>query len=167
MPTGGDVEPQVQLPSITLERAAQTMLPGAQVEIEWLTAYDFYYYARAEQSMYGNKNKRLPMLRVRFNDPAGTWAHIDPYSGVLIEQLDQRGRIGRWLFNLLHSWDWLPLLERSLLREVLIIALSLGGFAINVTGIVLGWRRLLRTRSRHRKSPTVTLNPAVSHKEKR
>ncbi|WP_460163316.1 hypothetical protein [Pseudomonas sp. S2_F03] len=71
------------------------------------------------------------------------------------------------LVNLLHSWDWLPLLERSLLREVLIIALSLGGFAISVTGIVLGWRRLLRSRNRHRKSPTVTLNPAVPHKEKR
>ena len=167
MPTGGDVEPQVQLPSITLERAAQAMLPGAQVEIEWRTAYDFYYYARAEQSMYGNKNKRLPMLRVLFNDPAGTWVHIDPYSGALIEQLDQRARIGRWLFNLLHSWDWLPLLERSLLREVLIIAFSLGGLVISVTGVVLGWRRLLRARGRRRKSPTVITNPFISRKNNR
>lgn len=166
MPSDGGTGPQAQLPSITLERAAQAMLPGAKVEFEWLTAYDFYYFARAEQSMYGNKNKRLPMLRVRFNDRAGTWVHIDPYSGALIEQLDQRGRAGRWLFNLLHSWDWLPLLERPLLREVLIIAFSLGGFIISVTGIVLGWRRLLRTRSRHRKSPTVTCNRSIPDKEK-
>jgi hypothetical protein len=158
MPTGGDMGPQVQLSSITLERAAQAMLPGAKVEFEWLTAYDFYYFARAEQSMYGNKNKRLPMLRVRFNDFAGTWVHIDPYSGALNEQLDQRGRVSRWIFNLLHSWDWLPLLERPLLREVLIIAFSLGGFAISVTAIVLGWRRLLRTRSRRRKAHAVTCN---------
>ena len=54
------------------------------------------------------------------------------------------------MFNLLHSWDWLPLLERPWLREVLIIIFSLGGLAISVTGIVLGWRRLQRGSGRRR-----------------
>ncbi|WP_211116201.1 hypothetical protein, partial [Methylophaga sp. SB9B] len=42
-----------------------------------------------------------------------TWIHIDPHNGAVIESLDQNRRIARWLFNLLHSWDWQPLLERD------------------------------------------------------
>ena len=41
-------------------------------------------------------------------------------------------------------------LERPWLREVLIIVFSLGGLAISVTGIVLGWRRLQRGSGRRR-----------------
>ncbi|HBB78667.1 MAG TPA: sodium:proline symporter, partial [Pseudomonas sp.] len=51
-------------------------------------------------------------------------------------------RVERWLFNLLHSWDWLPLLERPRLREALMLAFSLGGLLISLSGVVLGWRRL-------------------------
>ncbi|MEK1906639.1 MAG: PepSY domain-containing protein, partial [Pseudomonas sp.] len=137
-----------QLPASTLEQAARAMLPGVAVQFDWLERYDAYYYPRAEQSMYGHQRKRLPMLRARFADPAATWVHLDPYSGALIEQLDQRQRVSRWLFNLLHSWDWLPLLERPLLREGLVIVFSLGGLAISVSGIVLGWRRLRPRRRR-------------------
>ncbi|MDZ4194288.1 MAG: PepSY domain-containing protein, partial [Pseudomonas sp.] len=38
-----------------------------------------------------------------------------------------------------------PLLERPLLREALIIAFSLGGLVICLSGTVLGWRRLRRS----------------------
>ncbi|OLU23249.1 sodium:proline symporter [Pseudomonas sp. PA15(2017)] len=131
-----------QLPSITLERAARTIRPQDVLEVQWLDTYDFYYFSRSEQSMYGAYRKRLPMLRVRFQDPAATWLHLDPYTGAVIEQLDRRQRTERWLFNLLHSWDWLPLLERPWLREGLIVLFSLGGLLISLTGIVLAWRRL-------------------------
>ena len=43
---------------------------------------------------------------------------------------------------MLHSWDWLPLLERRPLWDVLLIVLSLGGAVMSVTGVVIGWRRL-------------------------
>ncbi len=43
---------------------------------------------------------------------------------------------------MLHSWDWLPLLERRPLWDVLLIVLSLGGAVMSVTGVVMGWRRL-------------------------
>lgn len=150
LPVAEGAEVLAQLPASTLENAARALQPGAPVQVEWLDNYDFYYYPRAEQSMYGNQRKRLPMLRVRFADPSATWLHLDPYSGALIEQLDRRQRVERWVFNLLHSWDWLPLLERPWLREVLIIIFSLGGLAISVTGIVLGWRRLQRGSGRRR-----------------
>ncbi|MNJ25654.1 hypothetical protein D3C77_201050 [compost metagenome] len=157
LPAHGVAEPSLQVPGTLLEHAAQAMQPEAHVEFLWLTGYDFYYFPRAETSMYALQNKPLPMLRARFDDPAGTWIHIDPYSGEVIEQLDQRMRVYRWLFNLLHSWDWLPLLERPLLREVLIIVFSAGGFVISVSGGVMGWRRLQRASGRSKKTTKAVL----------
>ena len=88
----------------------------------------------------------LAAAAVRFDDPAATWLHIDPYSGAVIEQLDQRRRAVRWAFKLLHSWDWLPLLQRPLLRDGLLLAFSAGALVISLSGVLLGWRRLSRGR---------------------
>ena len=135
-----------------LLRAAQAIRPQEPLQAETLTAYDFYYYSRAPHSMLGHLERPLPILRVRFTDPAQTWLHLDPRSGAVLAQLDEHRRGSRWLFNLLHSWDWPPLLERPLLREALIIAFSLGGLVICLSGTVLGWRRLRRSRVPSRRS---------------
>lgn len=148
LPVAAGAEVLRRLPASTLENAARALQADGAVQVEWLERYDFYYYPRAEQSMFASQRKRLPMLRVRFADPSATWLHLDPYSGAVIEQLDRRQRVERWVFRLLHSWDWLPLLELAWLRELLIIVGSLGGLAISVSGVVLGWRRLLRVRGR-------------------
>ena len=125
--------------------AAQAMAPGIALRDDWQSAYDFHYFARDPQSMYGSQARPLPVLRLRFADPAGTWAYLDPASGMLVASHDRAQRTGRWLFNLLHSWDWQPLLARPQLREGLIIAFSSGGLLLAVSGVVLGWRRLRRT----------------------
>ncbi|MGH8464191.1 MAG: PepSY domain-containing protein, partial [Pseudomonas sp.] len=133
-----------RLPRAVLERAAQAVLPQVQIRSEQLDAYDFYYYARAEQSMLGHLEKRLPALRVRFDDPQQTWLHLDLYTGEVSGVLDQPKRVSRWLFALLHSWDWLPLLQRRPLWDMWMIAFSVGGLILSVSGVVLGWRRLSR-----------------------
>lgn len=143
----------LQLPAELLEQAVRKLPDGPSAGISWLQRHDFYYFQRAEQSMYGYQRKRLPVLRVALDDEAATWLHIDPYSGALIEQLGRAQRVERWLFNLLHSWDWLPLLERPRLREALMLAFSLGGLLISLSGVVLGWRRLRgRRRARDRRA---------------
>ncbi|MDN7139083.1 PepSY domain-containing protein [Pseudomonas sp. JQ170] len=131
-----------RLPKEVVEGAAQAILPTVKMHSEQLDAYDFYYYARAEQSMLGHLDKRLPVLRVRFDDPQQSWLHLDLYTGELLGVMDQPRRASRWLFALLHSWDWLPLLERRPLWDVWMVVLSIGGLVISVSGIVLGWRRL-------------------------
>ncbi|WP_043310787.1 PepSY domain-containing protein [Pseudomonas sp. ML96] len=135
-----------RLPAELLENAVRHIPGAASARLTWLSEYDFYYFHRAEQSMYGHLRKRLPLLRVELDDAAATWLHIDPYSGALVEQLGRVQRVERWLFNLLHSWDWRPLLERPWLREGLMIFFSLGGLLISLSGVVLGWRRLRRRR---------------------
>ncbi|WP_435635702.1 PepSY domain-containing protein [Pseudomonas solani] len=151
LPLSGAGPALAMLPRTTLEAAA----PQPVAQADWLEAYDAYYYPRGEASMYGGQPKRLPLLRLAFDDPGHSWVQIDPYSGAVLDVLDDNRRVGRWLFNLLHSWDWQPLLERPWLREVLIIAFSLGGLAISVSGVVIGWRRL-----RPRRRPVRSRVPA-------
>lgn len=151
LPLNGVGPALAMLPRSTLEAAA----PEPVAQADWLEAYDAYYYPRGEASMYGGQPKRLPLLRLAFDDPGHSWVQIDPYSGAVLDVLDDNRRVGRWLFNLLHSWDWQPLLERPWLREVLIIAFSLGGLAISVSGVVIGWRRL-----RPRRKPVRSRVPA-------
>jgi len=133
---------QERLERALLEREVRQAWPEQQLRFEGLEQEDFHYYARSEPSLYSHLPRRLPMLRVRFDDPDATWLHIDPYSGTVIEQLDQRRRAVRWVFKLLHSWDWLPLLQRPLLRDGLLLAFSAGMLAIAISGVLLGWRRL-------------------------
>ncbi|MCY1425568.1 hypothetical protein D9M71_413580 [compost metagenome] len=131
-----------RLPREVLKRAAQAVLPQGRMLSELLDSYDFYYYARAEQSMLGHLEKRLPVLRVRFDDPQQTWLHLDLYTGEMLGVLDQPKRVSRWLFALLHSWDWLPLLQRRPVWDIWMIVFSVGGLILSVSGVVLGWRRL-------------------------
>lgn len=136
------LEPVRQFSQERLLQTANAMAPGTTISHDWQEAFDFYYLQRAQQSMYGNQHRPLPVLRVRFDDAAQTWVYIDPASGQIVAHHDSRLRAGRWLFNLLHSWDWPPLLQRPRLREALIIAFSVGGLVVCMSGVVLGWRRL-------------------------
>lgn len=132
----------------TLQQAAWAIRPGQPMLVEQLAAYDFYYYAREPQSMMGHLQQRLPVLRVRFDDPAHTWLHLDLHTGAIVGQLDQPRRASRWLFALLHSWDWLPLLANRPLWDLWMIAFSAGGLLVSASGVVLGWRRLGRSLQR-------------------
>ena len=96
--------------------------------------------------MTGGSEKPLPVWRVLFADAHATWVHVDPRTGAVIGRTDSGRRASRWLFAMLHSWDWLPLLTRRPLWDAVMVLLSLGGAALSLTGVVIGWRRLGRKR---------------------
>lgn len=125
-----------------LHAAIVRLLPAPLERIDVLARYDFYYYVRAAHSMTGGSDKPLPIWRAVFTDAQHTWVHIDPHTGAVLNSLDSHRRASRWLFALLHSWDWLPLLERRPLWDAWLIALSLGGLLLSLSGVVIGWRRL-------------------------
>jgi uncharacterized iron-regulated membrane protein len=102
---------------------------------EWLTEPDAYWY-----SVRGDLP--LPVLRLRLDDPAETWVHVDPATGEVLRIMGRRDRIYRWLFTLFHRWDWNPLLENRPARDVLIWVFSLLGLATSITGVKIGWSRL-------------------------
>ncbi|QJD98973.1 PepSY domain-containing protein [Massilia forsythiae] len=129
-------------PDATLLQAARRLLPAAVEGHDVLHAYDAYYYKRQVQSMYGADDKRLPVLRVTYADEGRTWVHLDPFTGSVESGMDRSQRLGRWLFNFLHSWDLPAMLDAGWLREAVLVLLACGGLALSATATVLGARRL-------------------------
>jgi len=129
-------------PEHRLVEAARCLMPAPMTKVEVLGAYDAYYYKRQVQSMYGADERRLPVLRVTFGDPDATWVHLDGYTGQVGSSLDRSERAGRWLFNLLHSWDLPAMLAPDRVRQGVLLALGLGGTLLSMTATVLGLRRM-------------------------
>ena len=113
------------------------LLPEARlVELAMLSRHDDYYYSRH------NRHRPLPVYRARFDDAESSWYHIDLNTGEVVNRLTDRGRLERWLFNGLHSLDFMLLWRQRPLWDILVILLSLLGVVFSATSIVIGWRRL-------------------------
>ncbi len=145
-----------QVDELALRRAAAGLLDAPIARIDRLDAYDFHYYDREAHTMSGGNERPLPMLRVVYQDPQASWVHLDPHTGAVLGRTDVGRRTSRWLFELLHSWDWLPLLHQRPLWDIVMIVLSAGGALLSLTGVVIGWRRLglkLRATGKHLARP--------------
>jgi uncharacterized iron-regulated membrane protein len=88
----------------------------------------------------------LPVLRVRYDDPAGTWVHIDPRTGRIVGDMDRRRRVYRWAFDLLHRWDLNVLIANGPARDVVLWLMSILGLITSITGIRIAWVRLRPSR---------------------
>ncbi|MGO4326071.1 PepSY domain-containing protein [Cupriavidus sp. 2TAF22] len=125
-----------------LTAAAASLVPGAGIAgSELLTQPDDYWYSH-------HQPRKLPVLRVRFDDAAATWAYLDATNGSLLGRSDGSRRAYRWLFNAAHSWDLGWLLRHRPAWDIAVWALSAAGLLISVSGVVIGWRRLFRPRRR-------------------
>jgi len=139
---GAGVAVLARWPEARLLAAGTRLLPAAVQARARVTSYDAYYYRRQAQSMYGDDERRLPALRLDFADAGITWAYLDPYTGDVVASMDRAQRTGRWLFNLLHSWDLPPMLAAGWLREAVLLVLGIGGLLFSATAVVIGVRRL-------------------------
>jgi len=104
-------------------------------EAQLLQEYDDYYYSRAEQLP-------LPVLRVKFDDPAASWIYVDPQRSELLTLVHKWSRLERWLYNGLHSLDFAFWYHQRPLWDIGVILLLLGGFGISLLGFYAGVRRL-------------------------
>lgn len=123
--------------------AREAVTDGNLVRTELLTEMDAYWYSTGNPR---SDSRPLPVLRLRFDDPHKTWLHIAPDTGELLAQSDSGRRGHRWLFSALHRFDLPLLLKYRVLRDALMIALSIAGLVVSVSGIVVGWRHLRRRR---------------------
>lgn len=132
---------ETSLPIAALQSAGEAMMHTPAAESVLLTDYDSYYYDQ-------HGHKRLPVLRLKFNDGNRTWLYLNPNTLSLDARYTQRSRVERWVYNGLHTLDFPFLYRRRPLWDVIVIALSVGGLALSATGVVLGWRYLRRSRKR-------------------
>jgi uncharacterized iron-regulated membrane protein len=126
---------------VRIESAAASLIPGAAiVSAAPVEEYDDYYYSRH------NRYRPLPAYRVTFDDPEATWFYVDWSTGAVVLRYTTATRVQRWLYNGLHSLDFAALLRRGVVWDVVVIVLSLCGFVFAATSVVVGWRRVARTR---------------------
>lgn len=146
VPMDGSGPPQARVDPTELEHLARAAAPaGAAVTLDWLDAYDEYYYDRLA-------TRPLPVLRARYSDPAGTWVYFDPARAGIALVAARRDRVNRWLYHGLHSLDPAWLRTRRPLWDGVVILLSLGGIAGIATSLVPACRRL-RRHARRRPAP--------------
>jgi hypothetical protein len=154
-PAGG-YEVMERWPRETLQAAGAHLISQGIESAQLLTRHDAFYYQRGEASMYAAAERRLPVLRIDFRDAGQTMAYLDPYTGDVVLSLDRSQRTGRWLFNLLHSWDLPAFLRFDTARDVVLTLCSLGGAILAITGCIIGYRRLrINAHAHARRSPLI------------
>ena len=128
-----------QLPPDQIVGAANLAMDGVPIAgVSWLDDYDPYYYDRDRQLS-------LPVLRVRYADPQGTWLYFDPRRGTITRKEERLTRLNRWLYHGLHSLDFPFLYYRRPLWDIVVIGLSVGGIVLSATTLTASWRRVRRS----------------------
>ena len=139
-------------PELLVHQLDASIMDADATEFEVLDEYDDYYYSRQSQLP-------LPVLRIKFNDPAESWVYVDPHKSQLLSLIHKYSRVERWLYNGLHSLDFAFWYHKRPLWDIGVITLLLGGLAVSLIGLYIGLRRLkhdvlsLYRRMTHTKSP--------------
>jgi sulfite reductase alpha subunit-like flavoprotein/uncharacterized iron-regulated membrane protein len=121
-----------------LAAAAKSLLPEAKlVSATYLPRGDEYWHSAYQ-------HKKTPIVRVIFDDPQGTWFHIDPQTGEVLGILDKVGRVDRWTVVAIHDVDLNWLLTRRPLWDLVLFGASIPGILIAVSTLVIAYRRLQR-----------------------
>ncbi|HEY6342574.1 MAG TPA: hypothetical protein VIY49_13860 [Bryobacteraceae bacterium] len=123
--------------------------PYDVVDKHVLTQYDRYYLDR-------HRERPLPVLFVKLNDPQHTQLYIDQRTGRVVgEHSDASSFMTRWLYHGLHSMDFPWLYNYRSAWDIVVLTLMLGGLWLCVTSVQLGWslvRRKLGFTGRNRSS---------------
>jgi hypothetical protein len=133
--TPGDTESLQQ----KIDSNISQVLPKSDIVSQHqLGSYDLYYYS------HHNRQRPLPVLRVKFDDPEATWFHVDLTTGHILNRLTDRHRLERWIYDGLHSFDFMLLINNRPIWDLWMILLCSIGFIFAVTSVVISVRHLRR-----------------------
>ena len=128
--------PFVRHPTNALVAQARQAVRGRLASAELLESYDAYYY-----SVGPGARRRLPVLRLTFDDSDTRLLYVDPHTGSIARAYDTRAMVMRWAVIGLHCLDFPFLIRNRPAWDITIIVLSLGGLVLSGSGVVLSWRR--------------------------
>lgn len=106
------------------------------IQTSVLNEFDHYYY-----SHHGSE-RPLPVYKIELNDKERTWVYINAHTAEWVFSKTLKQRVQRWLYNGLHSLDFLFLIERRPLWDFTVITLCLLGAVMAITSIVIAFKRL-------------------------
>jgi hypothetical protein len=134
---------QERIPSMQLQQLVAAISPAAQVILR--NEPDDYYYPTHRQPI------ARPYARIALHDSVDTVLYVDPARGQLVQQMDERKRLERWLYHGLHSWDFPALYTHPVLWRAVVISAMAIGSALATLGaliVVRRWRRRFSDRVR-------------------
>ena len=111
------------------------------VAAEILNEYDNYYYGRNSRRQMAPP---LPVLRVEFDDLAGSRYYLSLQTGELEFVSHRANRRERWLYRGLHSLDFNFLYPYRPAWDVVVWLLLAGGLLLSLLGAYLGLSRVGR-----------------------
>jgi hypothetical protein len=111
--------------------------PHDLLEVRLMHDYDTWYLDR-------RRERPLPVVLVRLNDPDRTRYYVDPKTGRIVGNYSTRAWTSRWLYHGLHSLEFPWLYKHRPLWDIVMISFMLGGTSLSVTSLILAWRALLR-----------------------
>ena len=122
--------PRAEIEQSELRDAAAELVADARL-VDWrrLEQFDSHYYSKRSSA----RPRALPVYRAAFDDSQKTRIYIDPRGGDLVLRTQVRSRIGRYLYQGLHSWDFGGFLNRRPWWDLTVAFFLLGGLALSVT----------------------------------
>jgi hypothetical protein len=136
VPVDGD--PVASYPPEWIEGIVRKVAGPSVAEIRMIDQYDRYYLDR-------RRERPLPVLLLRLNDPQQTRYYIDPKTARIVGGYNASNWMSRWAYHGLHSLDFPWLYNYRPLWDIVVITFMVGGTALCVTSLVLAWRVLGRT----------------------
>lgn len=124
---------------VAADFAARSGIAGKPASVEAV--------ARDQWTVTGYFNRHRPMLKLVFDDPAGSVVYVSARSGKVVQMTDRRARVLNWLGAIPH-WLYPAILrEDAKLWTQVVIWTSLAGTFLTLTGLYLGIATLRRARS--------------------
>ncbi len=130
----GDGSPLTRTPDTLVGAALQAAYPGSQVSRPHVLAPDDFY-AKAEGAPLGTESYQLTgAYEARI--------FVDPATGEIAAVVNRSRAAYDWVYYALHSFNFPGLLALPVLRAVIVLPLLALGFALCITSVVVGIRRL-------------------------
>jgi hypothetical protein len=104
-----------------------------------IAEYDAYYLDRTRQ-------RPLPVLHVQLNDEAHSQYYIDPKTAQVVGsyRASTESWVNRWLYHGLHSINFPWLYNYRPAWDIVVLTLLLGGTALCVTSVIIGFQLVRR-----------------------
>ncbi|ABE35868.1 peptidase propeptide and YPEB domain protein [Paraburkholderia xenovorans LB400] len=135
---GSSAAPSSAFPDAAIWTAVQAAWPGSKVDAPTLIPLDDIYARLRSTDGIGGDG-----VRVVVHDSSNSDVYVNNITGKVIEVMDTSRRVYRWLYFGLHTLDF-PFLSNNVIWKPLMLILLMLGFAFSVTGVTIGWKRLVR-----------------------